>query len=139
MKHFLISFVTYGLLACAMGTAFAKLPPLSDEAKAKAAEVTAKTAWSGQVDAYQLCKSQEKIAASYFQKIKATGGTPKVPTATPPCADPGAFSYAPPDVAKLKEAVKPIEASEAHSPAATAGSPPSSKLPDSIVNPAKTP
>lgn len=133
MKHILISFVTCGVLASTSGMAWAKLPALSDEAKAKAAEAAAKTAWAGKVDAYQLCKSQDKIASSYFQKVKSTGGAPKVATATPPCTDPGTFSFTAPDAAK------PIEAAGAHSPAATAASPPSGKQSDSVVNPAKKP
>ena len=36
--------------------ALAKLPPPSDEAKAKAAEAAAKAAWSDKVGAYQLCQ-----------------------------------------------------------------------------------
>lgn len=133
MKRILISLVTCGVLASLSGMAWAKLPALSDEAKAKAAEAAAKTAWAGKVDAFQLCKSQDKVAGSYFQKIKSTGGTPKVVTATPPCTDPGAFSFTAP------EAAKPIEAAGAHSPAATAASPPSGKQSDSTVNPAKKP
>ena len=109
----------FGLLATMSVTAFAKLPALSDEAKAKAAEAAAKTAWAGKVDGYQLCKAQEKVATSYFQKVKASGAEPKTAVATPPCADPGPFAYAPPDLAKLPEAAKPIEAAGAHSPAHT--------------------
>lgn len=111
----------------------AKLPApvLSDEAKAKAAEAAAKTAWAGKVDGYLLCKSLDKVAAGYYKSAKAAGKDTKPPTATPPCADPGAFVY------KAPEAVKPIEAAGAHSPAATAVSPPSTKQPDAVVNPAK--
>ena len=55
-----------------MGTAvMAKLPALSDEAKAKAAEAAAKAAWSGKVDAYLSCKSQDKVAAHYYKTAKA--------------------------------------------------------------------
>ena len=133
MKHILVSAMICGVLASASGMALAKLPALSDEAKAKAAEAAAKTAWSGKVDAYQLCKSQDKVAGSYFQKVKSTGGSPKVATATPPCTDPGAFNFTAP------EAAKPIEAAGAHSPAATAASPPSGKQSDAVVNPAKKP
>ena len=127
MKKFLIATMVSGLSAAAM----AKLPPLSDEAKLKAAETAAKSAWSGKVDGYLLCKSLDKVAASYYKTAKTAGKDTKPPTATPPCADPGAFAYAPP------EAAKPIEAAGAHSPAATAASPPSTKHPDAVVNPAK--
>lgn len=114
----------------ASSAVLAKLPALSDEAKAKAAEAAAKAAWAGKVDTYLLCKSQDKVAAAYFQSAMAAGKEAKPAAAVPPCADPGAFTYAPVEVAK------PIEASGAHSPAATAVSPPSTKQPDAVVNPA---
>lgn len=80
------------LLAGAMSlSALAKLPPLSDEAKAKAAEAAAKTAHAGKVEAFLLCKSQDKAAAHYRKTNKAA----KAGTATPPCADPGPFVYTP--------------------------------------------
>ena len=74
------------------GAAFAKLPPLSDEAKAKAAEAAAKTAHGNKVADYQLCKSREKVAAHYY---KTTGkGKPAAKEATPACADPGPYKPA---------------------------------------------
>ena len=127
MKKLLIATLFAGVSVAAL----AKLPPLSDEAKAKAAEATAKAAWASKVDNYLLCKSGDKVAASYYQTAKAAGKDTKPPTATPPCADPGVFAYTP------AEAAKPIEAAGAHSPAATAASPPSTKQPDAVVNPAK--
>lgn len=129
MKKLLI----LGLLAGASALALAKLPPPTDEAKAKAAEAAAKAAWAGKVDVYQLCKSQDAVAAAYFKSAKAAGKETKPATATPACAEPGAFVYPPP------EAAKPLEASGAHSPAATAASPPSSKTPAAAIAPAKKP
>ena len=129
MKKFLIACVAM----YAASTAMAKLPALSDEAKAKAAETSAKSAWSGKFDNYLLCKSQDKVAASYYKTAKAAGKDAKPAVAVPPCADPGAFVYAP------VEAAKPIEAAGAHSPTATAASPPSTKAPDAAVNPATKP
>lgn len=129
MKKILIA----SLLLSASALALAKLPPLNDEAKAKAAEAAAKAAWSGKVDVYQLCQSQDKVAARYYESTKAAGRQTRPASATPACDDPGAFTYAPP------EAAKPIEAAGAHSPAATAASPPSSKQPDAVVNPDKKP
>jgi len=139
MKHFLISILGFGALICASGFVSAKLPALSDDAKAKAAEAAAKAAWNSKVDGYQLCRAQEKIAVSYLQKVKATGGPMGVPTATPPCTDPGVFSYAAVEEVKPAEATKPIEAAGAHSPATTAASPPNGKQSDAVVNPAKKP
>jgi len=68
----------------------AKLPAPSDEAKAKAAEAAAKTAWTGKVDGFALCKAQDKAAAKTAKSGKAGKAT-----ATPPCADPGPFVYTP--------------------------------------------
>jgi hypothetical protein len=73
-------------------SAWAKLPPPSDEAKAKAAEAAAKTAHSGKVDSYLLCKSQDKVAAHVQRTNKAKAGKP---AAMPACADPGKFEYNP--------------------------------------------
>ena len=109
----------------------AKLPPPSDEVKAKAAEATARAAWSGKVDAYQFCKSQDKVAAHYYKTAKAANKDTKPAKEMPPCADPGLFVYTPP------EAAKPLEAAGAHSPAPTATSPPSSKTPAAAIAPAK--
>lgn len=121
------------VLALMGSVALAKLPPPSEEAKAKAAEAAAKAAWNGKVDAYLNCKAQDKVAAHYVQSAKAAGKDVKPATVMPPCADPGAFSYAP------AVAVKPLEAAGAHSPATTATSPPSSKTPAADIAPAKKP
>ena len=118
------------LFTLASGVALAKLPALGEEAKAKAAEAAAKTAWSGKVDGYLLCKWQDKVAASYYQTAKAAGKATKPAAALPACTEPGPFAYTPPDA-------KPLEAAGAHSPATTATSPPSGKVPDAVVNPAK--
>lgn len=73
----------------------AKLPPPSDEAKAKAAEAAAKTAHAGKVDNFLLCKSMDKVAARYAADARKAGKSVK-PTATPACTDPGKFVYTPP-------------------------------------------
>jgi hypothetical protein len=109
------------VLVCTAQAASAKLPPLNDEAKAKAAETAAKTAWTDKVGAYQLCKSQDRVAAKYMSEAKKAGKDVKPAATTPPCADPGPFAYTPP----------PLEASGAHSPAATAAGPPSTQAPQS--------
>lgn len=121
------------LLLAACGLANAKLPAPSPEAKAKSDETAAKAAWAGKVDAYRLCQSQDRVAASYQKSAQAAGKPVKAAMATPPCADPGTFAYVP------AEAPKPLEASGAHSPATTAASPPSTKVPDAVANPEKKP
>ena len=112
---------------CLSTLATAKLPAASEEVKAKAAETAAKTAWSGKNDSYALCKSQDKVAASYVQTAKTSGKELKTSTTTPPCADPGPFVYvagvAPAAAASAPKA-KPLEAAGAHSPTPTAASPP---------------
>ena len=131
MKKLLI----FLLVTLASSVVLAKLPAPSDEAKAKAAEVAAKTAWSGKVDNYLLCKSQDKVAASYYKTAMAIGKDTKPAAATPLCADPGAFAYVPTEAAKPVEVTKPLEAAGAHSPPATAASPPNTRVPDAVINP----
>lgn len=89
--------LAFALLACSVaGMAMAKLPPPSDEAKAKAAEAAAKTAHGNAVANYQLCKSMDKVAAHYRDGAKKAGKETKPATATPACQDPGPFVYTPP-------------------------------------------
>jgi hypothetical protein len=123
-------------LAMLAGTVAAKLPPPSDAAKAKQAEAAAKAAWQAKVDGYELCKAQDRVAAIYrknaghgaaapkaavaSQPASAATGTPVASAPPPPCLDPGPFASNPPEQ-------KPLETSEAHSPAGTAASPPSVK------------
>jgi hypothetical protein len=138
MKHALLTVA----LAAGCGLALAKLPAPDDAAKAKAAETAAKSAWQAKVDAYLLCKAQDKVAARFgagkaaakdakpvmtaAKAAPAAEGTPvpavAAPAPIPPCVDPGPFAYTP-------AAQKPLEASGAHSPAGTAASPPSVKQP----------
>ncbi|CAN5889995.1 hypothetical protein BH11PSE8_BH11PSE8_16470 [soil metagenome] len=117
--------VSISLIAGAMLAApvIAKLPPLSDEAKAKAAETASKSAWSDKVGAFKLCNVMNKVAAGYQASAKEAGKDVPTPIDTPPCTDPGA--YAP--VAAPAASAPPLEASGAHSPPATAVAPPSGK------------
>jgi hypothetical protein len=89
------------MLMLLLGSAvMAKLPALSDEAKAKAAEAAAKTAWAGKVDGYQLCQAQNKVAARTVKAAKPAAKDAKpAAAALPPCADPGPFVYPPPAAA----------------------------------------
>jgi hypothetical protein len=102
------------ILAAVSATAFAKLPPLNDEAKAKADEAKAKTAHTAKAEAYLLCKSQDKVAAHVQKTNKAQAGKP---VATAPCADPGKFVYTPPEVAA------PVAAASAPAVAAAPAAP----------------
>ena len=115
MRRILFIWLAASLLAT---TAHAKLPALSDEAKAKAAEAAAKTAWTDKVGGYQLCQAMNRAADHYRKDHKDAPAA----VATPACTDPGAF--VPPVPAA------PLEAAGAHSPASMATSPPSSKTPE---------
>jgi phage protein D len=100
--------VTLSILALACSGAFAKLPPLSDDAKAKAAEAAAKTAHGNKVADFQLCKSMDRVAAKYVADAKKAGKEAKPATATAPCADPGPFVYPPPAAGAAAPAAAPV-------------------------------
>jgi hypothetical protein len=132
-RHALFTAVLGASLAGFAGLAAAKLPPPSDEAKAKAAEAAAKTAHGNQVANFQLCKSMDRVAATYMADAKKAGKEVKPATATAPCADPGPFVYPPPAaataaatpvapaaavVAGAKPAAAPAAAAVAKAPAA---------------------
>lgn len=93
------------LLLLGGASAFAKLPPLSDEAKAKAEETKAKAAHTAKVEAYDLCKAQDKVVSHVQKHNKAQAGKP---VTTPPCADPGKFVYTPAAPAVATTAVAPV-------------------------------
>ena len=113
---------TFVALAAAFAApAFAKLPPPSDEAKAKAADTAARTAWTDKIGAYQLCQAMNRAAEHYRQTEKSAAKEAPASVETPPCIDPG--PYAPPAIAP---ASAPLEAAGAHSPATMATSPPNS-------------
>lgn len=79
-----------------VGSALAKLPAPSDEAKAKAAEAAAKTAHGGKLSNFQLCQSMDKVATDYYAGAKKTGKDTKPATPTSACENPGPFVYTPP-------------------------------------------
>ena len=108
------------------GTVFAKLPPLSDEAKAKAAEAASRSAWTDKVGGYKLCVVIDKVAARYQADAKAAGTTAPAPVETPPCSDPGPFVAVDP-------VAKPLEAAGAHSPPGTVVGAPSSKATEAEI------
>lgn len=122
MTHKLPTWRLPAVMACvsmlAISSALAKLPAPSDEAKAKAAEAAAKTAWSGKMDAFQLCKTMDAVAAGYFVQAKKAGKDVKPAVATPACADPGPFVYTPAPPASAPAAV--TAAAPAAAPAAAA-------------------
>jgi hypothetical protein len=118
MKKTFISLATLVLASLFSASAMAKLPALSDEAKAKAAEAAAKTAHGNKVADFQLCKSREKVAAHYYKTAKASGKQTTPPVATPPCADPGPFVAVAPAPAAPAVAAAPAAGAKPAAPAA---------------------
>ena len=131
-KQFIPSICVLAIAAFVAPAVSAKLPPPTPEAKAKAAEAAVKAAWTTKVGAYQLCQRQDQVVATYHASLTAAGKPVPAAVATPPCADPGPFASA-----AVPAAIdsKPIEASGAHSPAATAVTPPSSEQPAAMAAP----
>jgi len=104
------------------GAVLAKLPALSDEAKAKAADAADKAAWADKVGAFKLCQSMDRVASAYRAGAAAAAKPASAADPTPACVDPGPY------VAQVTPAAsKPLEASGAHSPPGMATSPPSNK------------
>ena len=96
MKRSGLTLISLPLALALASGAFAKLPPPSDEAKAKAAEAAAKAAWSGKRAAFETCQAQERAAARYFAEMKHAGKEVHPAEQTPACVDPGPFVAAPP-------------------------------------------
>jgi hypothetical protein len=117
------------LSASFAGYVSAKLPPASDDAKAKAAESAAKAAWTDKVGAYQLCRTMDRIAETYRGGLKAAGKDVPHAVATAPCTEPGPYT---PQVTPVTS--KPLEAAGAHSPPGTATSPPSTNAPAAEIS-----
>jgi hypothetical protein len=83
MKKILIGLMGWVVVSMASAAS----PPLSDEAKAKAAETKNKTAWNDKVAAYQLCQAQDKVAAKYLKD----NAKPKPAVEVPPCTSAGPY------------------------------------------------
>jgi hypothetical protein len=107
--------------------ASATLPPVTPEAKAKAAEAAAKAAWTDKVGAYQTCLAMDRTAEAYRRDMNAAGKDAPAPAPAPACADPGPFVYNATPITPASS--KPLEASGAHSPPGQAITPPSTNVP----------
>jgi hypothetical protein len=118
---FLLRTMSAILSLMCLGSAWGKLPPPTEEARAKSAEAATKAAWTDKVGAYQLCLAMDRTATAYRRKAAAEGKITAAPSPTPPCSDPGPYAST-----SAPEGPKPLEASGAHSPPGTAVSPPGS-------------
>ncbi|MDB5948067.1 MAG: hypothetical protein JWQ33_3093 [Ramlibacter sp.] len=150
-------------LACGAGIAKIPAPVLDDAAKAKAAEAAARTAWQAKVDAFQLCRVQDRVAAFYRKSAgaaaaasaarpasgPAAAGAPAAGmvaanpavaggTAAAPAGSPTPTPCADPGAfAYNAPSETPLETSGAHSPAGNAVSPPSVRANSAEMAPAK--
>jgi len=115
-------------LATCCGVSIARLPPPSEDAKAKSAEAAAKAAWTDKVGLYKTCLAMDRVAETYQRDAKKEAKQVSAPIPTPPCADPGPYSSQVTPVTS-----KPIEASGAHSPPGSATSPPSTNTPAAVM------
>jgi hypothetical protein len=91
-KQALIRWLVPLMAAVFVGAVAAKLPPPTDEQKAKAEETKAKTAEAAKKDAEMLTKAQDRVAQRYIEEQKAKGVVVKptpiaVPVAAAPAAD----------------------------------------------------
>lgn len=107
----------------------------SHPAAAKAAPGAPAAATAAAAPASAASASAAAPAPKPTQASASQGGSTPVAAVGPvvgttPCADPGPFAYAPPEQ-------KPLETSGAHSPAATATSPPSVRSESATMVPAK--
>ena len=131
MMKKLFALTAFTVVALIATVAAAKIPAplLTDEAKLKAAETAAKTAWSGKKENFLLCQWQDKSAAHY----RKTAANAKPAAATPPCADPGAFVFPVPEAAAAAAPAVPAVAAAAAKPVA----PPAKAAPAVVAAPAK--
>lgn len=104
------------MLSVLAAPALAKLPPLSEEAKAKAEETKARGAHGDKVAAYKLCLAMDKVAADYRARARSAGKEVRPATETPPCTDPGAFVPAPAAAASVPVAAVAAPAAAASKP-----------------------
>ena len=123
---------TFIALFATVAAAKIPAPVLTDEAKLKAAETAAKTAWSGKKESFLLCQWQDKSAA-YYRKTAANA---KPATTTPPCADPGAFVFPVPEAAAPAVAAAPLTPATAAA-AAKPAAPAAQAAPAVVAAPAK--
>jgi hypothetical protein len=101
MKH--SKFALILALTVAASSAWAKLPPLTDEQKVKAEEAKVAAAGKAKAEAEQLGKAQDRVAEAYIKDQKTKGvivkptpiAPPAPPAATAPVAPPAPVAPAP--------------------------------------------
>ena len=113
--------------------ALAKLPPPSAEEVEATRRNLARQTWTAKQDAFVSCRAQDKVVKKYQDGLRAEGKSVPLGLDTGACSDPG--PYAADSGTPIVN--RPIEASGAHSPPGTAVTAPSSKIPQSEMQPKK--
>ena len=113
----MIRFMLTAVALAVSGVALAKLPAPDEAAKAKAAETAAKSAWQAKVDAFQLCKAQDKVVAHVKSRpapkaaapalVPGTGTMPVAAAAAAPAATAPAATATPTAAPAAAAAAKP--------------------------------
>lgn len=93
-------------LTVASAGAWAKLPPPSEEAKAKAEEAKVKAAETAKLEAEQLANAQNRVAEAFIRQQKAKGITVKPTPIAPPASPAAAAPVAAAPTAAAPEAKK---------------------------------
>ncbi len=92
------------------GIAYGKLPAppaLTDEQKAKAAEVKEKAAETAKKEAADLNRYQDRVAARFFAEAKAMGKTAPPSTWVPPAPAPALVAAVQPSSSKSQVQIQP--------------------------------
>ena len=76
-------------LSMAVGAGWGRLPPLSEEQKAKAEAAKANAADAARKEAELLTKAQDRVAGQYIKAQKAKGVTVKPTPIAAPASAPG--------------------------------------------------
>ncbi len=121
------------MLVAMSGIAVAKLPPPSEAEKDLTLRNASRQTWISKQDAFASCQAQDRVVKKYQESLRSQGKPVPPGLDTGPCADPGPYAAD----AGTPIANRPTEASGAHSPPGTAVSPPSTKIPQSELQPKK--
>jgi hypothetical protein len=113
--------------------ALAKLPPPSAVEVEVMRRNLARQTWIAKQDAFESCRAQDNTVKKYQEGLRAQGKSVPPGLDTGACSDPG--PYAADSGTPIVN--RPIEASGAHSPPGTAVTAPSSKIPQSEMQPKK--
>ncbi len=122
-----MKFGAFTVLVALSGVALAKLPPPSEADKALTLQNIARQTRTAKQDAFESCRAQDRIVRQYQEGLRSKGKAIPTSIETGSCAEPGPYAAD----SGMPITSRPTEASGAHSPPATAVTPPSSTIPQS--------